>query len=492
MKPTLSVRISIILFLVASACSLTSPTARTPPPVETFIPPSEAPTASLPPAATSPTEVAGGFTLLPSVVNRDPSQSAQSPALAVAGDTGNPWITWAEDASGGLRQIFVDELSQNEFLPRGASLNLHQNVVAGAPTITFTGPDRKVVWVAWAEPSPGFGNVSQVFASRFNKDTGLWQVAGQDRGGAEPSLNFDTHREARLPFIFGGSTDPTNPPVPWVTWEEDSPSVGASQILVVKAVKDDAAIGGFHWEFVGALNQSHEPTLNVDRLRQGRHPTMAFAETGNAVPWVTWYEEEGDRPSRVFTARGVLDANAAGGLKWVTVPACDADEGACSLNTNPTKDGEDPTIAAGSLTPGQASVPWIAWSEIGPSGKSQIFVSRLDTETRNSFLNVGASLNVDQNREARTPLIVFVGNVPYVAWLEDDGSGKFAVQVRHLSSDPQTGTWTLDSPPEGFSARTGFSDLGMGMAASDVLTLAWPGSDPASTVAQLFVGQLQP
>jgi hypothetical protein len=493
MKPTLMLRISIVMFLIASACSLTAQATPTLSPVQSTSPATEPPTVSPPPTSAPPTTaLEAGFELLPSVANRDPSQSAQSAALAVAGDTGNPWITWAEDASGGLRQIFVDEISQNEFLARGASLNLHLNVVADTPTITFTGPGRTVPWVAWSEPSPGFGDVAQVFASRFSKDTGLWQQAGQDRGGSEPSLNFSTRDEARVPFIFGGSTDPINPPVPWVTWEEDSPSVDASQIFVAKAVKDDTAIGGFHWEFVGALNQSQEPTLNVDRLRDARHPALVFAETGNAVPWVTWYEEGGNRPKRVFTARGVLDPGTPGGLKWVRVPDCGTDEVACSLNTNPTKDAEDPTIAAGSLTPGDAPVPWIAWSEIGPSGKSNIFVSRLDKDTRNSFLNVGASLNIDQNHDAKTPFITFVGNVPYVAWLEDDGTGNFVVQVRHLSSDPQTGTWTQDSPADGFSAQTGFSALGLGVTASDALTLAWPGGDASSAVAQLFVGQLVP
>jgi len=479
------------LVLVTVAC-LISGLPAPPPSVPTAAPETQVPTEA-PPSEIAPTEgPEPGFTLLPSIVNRDPSQVAQNPALAVAGDTGNDWVAWAEDASGGVRQIFVSEIANSEFLARGTSLNLHLNVVADQPSITFAGENRAVPWVAWTEPSPGFGNIAQIFASRFNQDTGLWQLAGQDRGGAEPSLNLNTDRPAVRPFILGGSTDPTKPALPWVTWEEESPSVDTSQIFVAKAFKDETGIGGFRWQLVGAPNRSQEPTLNVDRLRDGRRPVLAFAETGNAVPWVAWSEEGGNRPKRIFTSRGVVDANTPGGVNWVNVPACGGDETACALNTNPLRDAEAPTMAAGSLTPGQASVPWIAWSEIGPSGKSQIFVSRLDTKTRNSFLNVGASLNVDQNHEAKLPFIVFVGKVPYVAWLEDDGTGRFTVQVRHLGSDPQTGTWTLDSPPEGFSARTGFADLGLAATASNVLTLAWPGADSAGSVAQLFVGQVQP
>lgn len=215
-------RLCVPLFLATLGCLATGlPTSL--PPVPAAVPETPRPTEALP-SEIAPAEVPEpGFTLLPSVVNRDPSQAAQSPALAVAGDTGNTWVTWAEDASGGLRQIFVSEIAQNEFLGRGTSLNLHLNVVADQPTITFTGENRAVPWVAWTEPSPGFGNIAQVFASRFNRDTGLWQVAGQDRGGAEPSLNFDTDRAAVRPFVFGGSTDPTRPTVPWVTCRKRVP-----------------------------------------------------------------------------------------------------------------------------------------------------------------------------------------------------------------------------------------------------------------------------
>ena len=137
-------------------------------------------------------------------------------------------------------------------------------------------------------------------------------------------------------------------------------------------------------------------------------------------------------------------------------------------------------------------MPWIAWPEISQNGKWQIFVSRLDTATRNSFLQVGASLNVDPNQDARTPIITFVGNVPYVAWLEDDGTGKFKVQVRHLASDPQTGAWALDTPSNGFNADPALSDFGLAVAASnDTLFMAWAEGDPASAASQLVIGELR-
>jgi hypothetical protein len=438
-------------------------------------------------------------------INRDPNQAAQSSALAVgttaAGGPLNLWITWAENAAGNVRQIFTSErvtpggalASAGAFQPRGASLNIHANVIGDFPTLTFAGANRLVPWVAWEEPSPGFANVTQIFASRFNATTGLWQPAGQDRGGSEASLNLHTNRPAHHPFIFGGSGDPTKPPVAWVTWEERSNASEVVQIFVAKAVKDDTAIGGFHWEMVGKVDNFNEPTLNADRSRQGLRPTGVFAESGSSVPWITWQENGQNRPGRVFTARGVADAKTPGGFKWVNVPPCTPDDTACALNINPLHDAKDATMAAGSLNPGDAPVPWIAWAETGPTGKWQVNVSRLDLSTRNSFLQVGGSLNVDQNHDALTPFITFVKNVPYVAWLEDDGSGKFVVQVRHLASDAQTGTWALDTPKSGFSANPALPESGLFATGSDAgLFLSWNEGDPTKGAAQVIAGELEP
>jgi plastocyanin len=455
-----------------------------------------APTAE--PTTVAPAEATGGVAFTSAgVVNRDTTQASLNPSVAVgtttAGGPLNSWITWAEDSPGGVRQIFASELVDGAFQPRGASLNIHTNVLADFPSITFAGENRLVPWVAWVEPSPGFGNVAQIFASRFNTTSGLWQQAGQDRGGSEASLNLHTNRTASRPFIFSGTGDPAQPPVAWVTWEELSSLSAQAQIFVTKAVRDETAIGGFRWEFVGILNEIQEPSLNIDRFRQALHPTGVFAETGNAVPWVTWHESGGGRPERVFTARGVADASAPGGFKWSPVPACTPDETVCSLNINPLQDAKDASMAAGSLTPGEATVPWIAWAERGPTGKWQVFVNRLDLTTRNSFLPVGGSLNIDPNHDARTPIITFVGNVPYVAWLEDNGSGQFELQVRHLAPDLQSVNWIVDTPEAGFNSNPGLTLSGLAAAGSpESLFLSWVEGDPLVEAAQLVAGLLQP
>ncbi len=488
-KSTRTTRVVLLTAcLILTSCGKAAPTAA---PVA-----SVAPVESVESAATEaivPTPQGPGFKVL-GVINRDITQAAQNTSLVI-GPNGL-WATWAENSSGNVRQIFVSELVGETFEARGSSLNIHINVIGDFPSITVAGENRSVPWVAWAEPSPGFENVSQIFASRFNADTGLWQQAGQDRGGGEASLNLKTGQPASHPFIFSGSSDPGKPPTPWVAWEELAPNSKFTQIFVSKGVKDESGdptvIGGFKWETVGKVIADGLQTLSVDRFRNSLHPTGVFAETANSVPWVTWHEADHDRPSRIFTARGVADANAPGGFNWLTVPTCQPDETACALNINPLKDAKDASMAAGSLLAGESTVPWIAWPEIGQNGKWQIFVSRLDTSTRNSFLQVGASLNVDPNHDARTPIIVFVGNVPYVAWLEDDGTGNFKVEVRHLASDPQTGTWALDTPPDGFNFDAVLTDFGLNAVASnDTLFMAWTEGDPASTAAQVVIGALR-
>lgn len=451
-------------------------------------------TATAPAVETEPPVTGPTYTII-GAVNRDVTQASQSPSVSLD-NSNNLIIAWAENSSGGVRQIFASSLiGADAFNPLGASINIHTNVLATSPSITIAGENRAVPWVAWSEPSPGFGNVSQIFASRFSDATGLWQQAGTDRGGGEASLNISTERAATNPVIVGGTTELGTPPVPWVAWEEVSNVNPSSvQIFVAKGELDETAIGGFKWVTVGQVKEDGEQTLNVDRFRISLNPTFVFAETANSVPWVTWHETGRDKPSRIFTARGVADANSPGGFKWINVPTCPVeDETKCSLNINPLNDAKDASMAAGSTVAGESTVPWIAWPEIGQNGKWQIFVSRLDTSTRNSFIQVGGSLNVDPNHDARTPVIVFVGNVPYVTWLEDDGTGKFEIQLRHLASDPQTGTWALDTPANGFNLDATLSSFDLAAVATpDSLFLAWGEGDPTSSAAQMIIGIFKP
>jgi hypothetical protein len=476
--------------------------ATTAPVATVAAPAATATTVALPTAPTAPSAptAQAGFVQLGDSLNRDKTQAASDYKLEMgsleAGKQVVAWVTWAEK-QGSSQQIFVSKQNGNKFEPAGGSLNIHSNLVAEAPSIDFAGTDRTVPWVAWYEPSPRSGaSQKQVFASRFNATSGLWIPAGQDRGGNEPSLNIHTNKLAQDPNLVGGTTDPTKSPSPWVCWQEVSANNNAVEIFVSHAVSDTTALGGFKWQPVG-LNRSGtaadpEPSVNLDVTggSNSDHCRIVFAETSNSVPWVVWAEKLRTSPTQIFVARAVADSTAgAGGFKWQFVPNCTPqDASKCALNVNPTKDAFEPAMAAGTVIAGQATVPWIAWSEVGANGKRQIFVNRLDQVSRNAFLNVGGSLNVDQTHDAHAPDITFVGNIPFVSWDEEVGTTR-RVFVRHLASDPQTGTWVLDTPKEGLAVDKTKLATGPDIRATSggKIVLAYVQGDPDKEASQIIV-----
>lgn len=452
-----------------------------------------------PPAPPTTTVSAGEFTQIGDSLNRDKNEPGADQALTIgsvfAGAEWVPWAAWAEK-SGTTQQIFVARQNGNTFENVGGSLNIHQNVIAERPSIDFAGQDRAVPWAAWDEPSPTFGNKKQIFASRYNNATGIWTPAGADRGGNEPSLNIHTDKDAANPILIGASTDPTNPPAPWVCWQEDSAQNNTIAIFVARGVAESSALGGFRWEPVG-LNrggtaQDPEPNLNVNVGHgDGEDCWITFAGENNTVPWVVWQERTGAEPGRILVSRAVADNTpGAGGFRWESVPNCpgETDTSGCALNVNPTRNATDPFMTAGTTVAGQAAAPWITWTEVGPTGKNQVFVDRLDPGTRDRFLNVGGSLNVNQNAEAEGPSITFLGNVPYVAWSETVGNVS-RVFVRHLASDPQTGTWVLDTPQDGLAVNKGagaFYPI-IRAAPGGKVVLVWREGDPANEPSQIVV-----
>src|SRR5205807_6645434 len=173
-------------------------------------------------------------------------------------------------------------------------------------------------------------------------------------------------------------------------------------------------LNGFCWQQVGidrlasgqaAPDDTVDPTLNIDPTRAGVEPDIAFTGRDDTVVWTVWYEEDptaiaGLRSNQmVFAAKAVADAAADGKFHWQAVgtgtagktnvldtsganhfgPCAESrdDEDACSLNAVAGNDAENPRVAAGTLTPGQPTVPWVVWEEDIGGGRHVIFVSRL-------------------------------------------------------------------------------------------------------------------
>src|SRR5262249_2749284 len=317
-----------------------------------------------------------------------------------------------------------------------------------------------------------------------------------------PSLNINPRRTAENPSVAGGAAVVGKDPVPWVTWEENdgvpTDDTTLRQIFVAKALKQAVPgtacpvgtkptggvdVHGFCWQQVGIdrLNPtrplpsaSGDPTLNIDPTRSGVEPGIAFTGPNDTVAWVVWYEEDptqidGLRSNEmVFAAKIVADAAADGGFHWQAVgngtagqknvldgsgvhgfgPCAESQdaEDACSLNAIARRDAENPRVAAGTLRPGGATVPWVVWQEElrTGDGKHAVFVSRLVGGDHFELFNQGQPISNTVN-DATRPDITFSGNVPYITWQEeiDDAQVTF---VGHFEGGADAPIFRLDTP----------------------------------------------
>jgi hypothetical protein len=385
------------------------------------------------------------------------------------------------------------------------SLNFDQDQDGEAPSIDFAGAGRTVPWATWYEHVSGFASTNNnIFASRFDNTQGKWVFAGQGRGLAGgsvpvPSLNIHPDQNAENPSVAGGSAVDATKPGPWVTWQETTnlPVNLADQIFVSRplapgqvncdgvtpaGVNDGTghvpAVGGFCFQQTGigrVGTASADPSLNVDPTRNGVEPDIAFtgknpAGVQDGVPWVVWYEKGNTNNGlsglthnneMVFAAKGLADLTpGAGGFSWTAVGSLnsapldasgtnhfggcalnDTTEAGCSLNKNPNVDAEDPRVAAGTMNPANATVPWVTWDE-DLGGVKQIFVSRLVGGTHFELANNGAPISVGANDSTR-PDITFSGNTPYVSWRENIGGGIEKAFVGHFVN-PANPTFVLD------------------------------------------------
>ena len=301
----------------------------------------------------------------------DPAQDAGLTDLTAgtvtAGNARVPWATFSQK-SGTSQQIFVRAFKGGAWQTQGfpESLNEDAAQVAQAPSIDFTGANRTVPWVGWAEPSTVLGGNDQIFASRFlpqpapAQGGGQWIHEGQQVGSTAPSLNINTNRDAAAPSLIGGTPNAGANPAPWLTWQEfdgeqnlgacnTSGPLCAPQIFVSHAVPATAgacpagtkpnhgsSVGNFCFQQVGldrvqgpAVSQ-FDPSLNVDPSRSGIEGDIAFTGANDTVPWVVWYENSDSNnghPSThglfnadmVFAARAISDGTGDGGFHWQVV-----------------------------------------------------------------------------------------------------------------------------------------------------------------------------
>src|SRR5206468_11972893 len=211
-------------------------------------------------------------------------------------------------------------------------------------------------------------------------------------------------------------------------------------------------------------------------------PDIAFTGKDDKVVWAVWYEEgESKIPGlrsneMVFAAKAVANPSADGGFQWVAVGSgtagtnvldnsgankfgpCAAsaeNEDACALNLDTLADALNPRVAAGTLTPGQPTVPWVVWEEELGGGRHVIYVSRLVGGDHFELFNGGLPVS-NANNDASRPDLTFAGNVPDISWQEQVRT-RLVTFVGHFEGGAAAPIFQLDTP-DGIAASA-FTDV---------------------------------
>ncbi|MGZ6950324.1 MAG: hypothetical protein ACXVJY_19820, partial [Ilumatobacteraceae bacterium] len=403
-------------------------------------------------------------------LNFDQGQDGEAPAIDFAGtDRTVPWATWYEHTTGtnfGANNIFASRFdnsggpNQGKWLfegqgrgnggsgPEVPSLNIHTNrdaenpVVAGGATTAGSAP---VPWVTWQEADGSSAtSPQQIFTSKAVKPT------------VAPTCPLDGTNPARPVSVTGA--------IATFCWQQ----VGLERLASGQATPP---------------NNTTDPSMNVDPTRDGIEPDMAFTGNGDVVPWVVWYETSNagtphnsglglSNKEMVFAAKATGNTSADGQFQWTVVGlqqgntraglqglldttgthsfgTCAvslSNEQQCSINNDPTKDAEDPRVAAGTMDPTASTVPWVVWDEgdAANPNNNQVFVAHLTgagPAQRFVVANGGQPVGTGDRAD-----ITFSGNTPYVTWHHDGAvvSGHFA-SVDHFVKDLSIGSSAPDS-----------------------------------------------
>ncbi|TMK99054.1 MAG: hypothetical protein E6G34_06020 [Actinobacteria bacterium] len=412
----------------------------------------------------------------PASLNFDRSEDGEVPAIDFAGPARTvPWATWYEETEAFFfaTNIFASRFDskQNKWVfagqgrgkgtsgPPVPSLNINPEMEAVNPSVaggSATEPSKPGPWITWQENRVYFEEIE----------------------GVEEEFEANQIYVERPEGPGRANCDGVKPE-------------GVKEVIPGQEGEHVPAIGGFCWQQVGVPRfplEEPEPSLNVDPSRQGVEPDIAFTGKEDTVPWVVWYEKEASflkEPLRsnemVFAAKGVKDGvSANGGFHWVAVGTqlsgtldtsgegtnkfgkCAEsieNEEHCSLNKNPSANAEDPRVAAGTMNPANATVPWVAWDE-NLGGVKQIFVARLVEGTHFELANGGQPISFGSNDSTR-PDITFSGNTPYVSWREDIGGGVTKGFYGHLVNAANP-TFVLDE------SNVPLTPTGVGSGKADV------------------------
>jgi hypothetical protein len=267
--------------------------------------------------------------------------------------------------------------------------------------------------------------ISQIFF-------GHWDRSAWIRDGGSHNLDA-TQRAFDLSMSSNGR-------IPYLAWIE----LNAKHIpqLHVKHLE------GRQWTLDGG-------SLNLDPMQGAANP--ALSATG-PVPYLAWTEPNARRVFQLYVKQLSEDG-------WQM-------DGDGSLNISPMRDAIEPAIVFG------RSGPYVVWAELSDRNVYRVYVKRwIDS----SWQLLDRSLNLNLESHALSPSIAFLGETPYVAWIELNPNGVFQLQVKRW----ENGSWTSDGKTlNNDPARHALSPALV--RAGSILYLAWTEYD-AKGVSRIHV-----
>jgi len=195
------------------------------------------------------------WTQLGGSLNRDPTQRAEAPAIAIVGAT--PYVAWQETSTG-AQHVHVSHWDGSAWVADGANLNLDPAGSATAPSIALQGT---VPYVSWRE------TVGTNVGTNTQLSVAHWNGAAWIADGPNPAI--DPTRPVGAPEIalFNGT--------PHLAWRETLGN-GFSQIVIKHR-------RGAAWTQNGA-------SLNANIGRDAFQPSLTFV---GASPFASWAESNG-------------------------------------------------------------------------------------------------------------------------------------------------------------------------------------------------------
>lgn len=358
------------------------------------------------------------FVLLPSLasyadwlqdgpsLNMDASKYAGDACIIVY--NASPYVVWSESQTTNANNLYLKHLNGSTWENVGGILNFNSNWNARTPNMAI---ENNVVYLVWYEEN-NTSTVKNVYAKKYQLNIGPWEQMGD-------SLNANL--AVLGPKIAVGSNH-----IPCVTWSEN-PRIFAKQYNGTSWAQDGGFLNNDISNFTGGediavfnsvpyiiwkeynvssihvyvkhLNganweQDGGDLDNGNLLNASYPPAIAFSTT---TPYVSIYVCQ--------TSSNNLCVKHLNGSNWVQ----DGD----ALNSNKNQFLGGLSLAVNNNT------PYVAYQdEIGAI--EQIYVKYFDG---NNWVQMGGCLNVDASKNVNGPSIsISDQGVPYVAWVESNGS----------------------------------------------------------------------